>query len=46
VLDVVPVHAGALALYEAAGWREVCRVRTHWLPDDQPDVLGMVLPLT
>jgi GNAT superfamily N-acetyltransferase len=45
-LDVVPVHAGALALYEAAGWREVCRVRTHWLPDDQPDVLGMVLPLT
>jgi hypothetical protein len=24
----------------------VCRVRTHWLPDDQPDVLGMVLPFT
>lgn len=45
-LDVVPVHTGALRLYESVGWVEVCRLRPPWLPAHQPDVLGMVLPLT
>lgn len=45
-LDVVPVHTGALRLYEAVGWVEVCRLRPPWLPAQQPDVRGMVLPLT
>ncbi len=45
-LDVVPLHAGALRLYESVGWVEVCRLRPPWLPAHQPDVLGMVLPLT
>ncbi|HEX6151388.1 GNAT family N-acetyltransferase [Nocardioides sp.] len=42
-LDVAPVHAGALRLYEAVGWVEVCRLRPPWLPAHQPDVRGMVL---
>ena len=45
-LDVAPVHAGALRLYEALGWVEVCRLRPPWLPVGMPDVRGMVLPLT
>ncbi len=42
-LDVVPVHAAALEMYARAGWREVAKVRPHWLPDGEPDVLAMVL---
>ena len=43
-LDVVPIHAPAQAMYAAAGWREVGRVRPHWLPAGEPDVVAMVLP--
>jgi GNAT superfamily N-acetyltransferase len=42
-LDVVPIHAAAQAMYAAAGWREVGRVRPRWLPDGEPDVVAMVL---
>jgi len=44
-LDVVPIHAPAQAMYAAAGWREVGRARPRWLPDGQPDVVAMVLPV-
>ena len=40
-LDVVPVHTGALRLYESTGWVEVVRLRPPWLPAGQPDVIGM-----
>lgn len=42
-LDVVPVHAAAVVMYERLGWREVARVRPSWLDDGEPDVLVMVL---
>ena len=42
-LDVVPVHAAALVMYERLGWTEVARVRPPWLPDADPDVVAMVL---
>ena len=42
-LDVVPVHAAALVMYERLGWTEVARVRPPWLPDAEPDVVAMVL---
>ena len=42
-LDVVPVHTGALRLYESTGWVEVVRLRPPWLPAGQPDVIGMAL---
>jgi GNAT superfamily N-acetyltransferase len=42
-LDVVPVHAAALVMYERLGWTEVARVRPPWLPDEEPDVVAMVL---
>jgi len=45
-LDVVPIHAPAQEMYAAAGWREVGRARPRWLPDGEPDVLAMVLPLS
>ena len=45
-LDVVPIHAPAQGMYAAAGWREVGRARPRWLPDGEPDVLAMVLPLS
>ncbi len=45
-LDVVPVHAAALVMYERLGWREVTRIRPPWLPDDEPDVVVMVLPVS
>ena len=45
-LDVVPIHAAAQAMYAAAGWRVVGQERPHWLPDGEPDVLAMVLPLS
>jgi GNAT superfamily N-acetyltransferase len=47
-LEVLPVHAGALGLYGATGWREVARVRPDWLRqelgDEGPDVRVLVLP--
>ncbi len=43
-LDVVPSHAAALQMYAGLGWREVGRMRPHWLPDAEPDVVAMVLP--
>ncbi len=47
-LEVLPLHAAALALYESAGWRTVTRARPAWLRgalgDDGPDVQVMVLP--
>ena len=45
-LDVVPIHAAAQAMYAAAGWRVVGQERPHWLPDGEPDVLAMVLPVS
>ncbi len=46
-LEVLPLHAAALALYESAGWRTVARSRPAWLRgalgDDGPDVQVMVL---
>ena len=45
-LDVVPIHAPAQTMYAAAGWREVGRARPRWLPDGEPDVVAMVLPLS
>ncbi len=47
-LEVLPVHASALALYESTGWQEVLRVRPAWLRaavgEGGPDVRAMVLP--
>jgi GNAT superfamily N-acetyltransferase len=47
-LEVLPVHAAALALFESAGWQEVLRIRPAWLRPaagpEVPDVRAMVLP--
>jgi GNAT superfamily N-acetyltransferase len=47
-LEVLPVHASAVALYESAGWHDVLRIRPTWLqqaPGGQGlDVRVMVLP--
>jgi GNAT superfamily N-acetyltransferase len=47
-LEVLPVHAAALAMYESGGWREVLRVRPAWLRaaagDEVADVRVLVLP--
>jgi hypothetical protein len=47
-LEVLPVHAGALSLYESTGWREVLRIRPLWLQQapggDGHEVQVMVLP--
>jgi GNAT superfamily N-acetyltransferase len=45
-LDVVPVHAAAVEMYARLGWVEVARVRPPWLPDAEPDVVAMVLPVS
>ncbi len=45
-LDVVPVHAAALEMYAADRLARGGRLRPHWLPDGEPDVLAMVLPLS
>ena len=46
-LEVLPVHAAALAMYTSSGWREVLRVRPEWrraaAGDDAPDVRVLVL---
>lgn len=43
VLDVVPTHATAFAMYERRGWRSVATGRPEWLPADAPDIHYMVL---
>ncbi|KQT94851.1 hypothetical protein ASG49_02610 [Marmoricola sp. Leaf446] len=43
VLDVVPTHAGAVALYRRRGWREVGSFRPPWLAADRPALLLMAL---
>lgn len=43
VLDVVPTHATAFAMYERRGWRSVATGRPEWLPNDAPDVHYMTL---
>lgn len=43
VLDVVPTHTGAVALYRGRGWREVGSFRPPWLPEDRPALLLMAL---
>ena len=43
VLDVVPTHAGAVALYRGRGWREVGSFRPPWLAEDRPALLLMAL---
>ncbi len=45
-LDVVPVHAAAVVMYERLGWVEVARVRPSWLPEEEPDVVAMVQTLS
>jgi GNAT superfamily N-acetyltransferase len=43
-LEVLPIHAAALALYRARGWREVATVRPQWLVEaGGDDVLVMML---
>lgn len=44
VLDVLPTHAPALALYRRRGWVEVGAVRLGWMAPHHPDVVLMVLP--
>ncbi len=44
VLDVLPSHSTALAVYQHRGWVEVGRARFPWLPDDEPDVRLLALP--
>lgn len=44
VLDVVPVHDTALAIYLRRGWVEVGRSRFAWLEEHLPDVLLLALP--
>lgn len=43
VLDVLPTHDVALAVYRHRGWTEVARVRPAWLPDEAPSVVLMAL---
>jgi GNAT superfamily N-acetyltransferase len=44
VLDVVPTHHLAAAMYARRGWVEVGRTRFAWQADDLPDVVLMALP--
>jgi GNAT superfamily N-acetyltransferase len=43
VLDVLPTHAAALAMYERRGWRTIGTMRFPFLPDEAPSVRLMVL---
>ncbi|MGB0101147.1 MAG: GNAT family N-acetyltransferase [Nocardioides sp.] len=43
VLDVVPVHDRAVALYERRGWRAIGEVRPVWLAEDFPMLVLMAL---
>ncbi|WP_460864597.1 GNAT family N-acetyltransferase [Rhodococcus aerolatus] len=44
VLDVVPLHGSALAVYEHRGWVRIGTTRFDWLSDEEPDVVLMALP--
>jgi GNAT superfamily N-acetyltransferase len=44
VLDVVPVHDRAVAVYRNRGWQVVGQVRPVWLAEDFPTLHLMVLP--
>lgn len=44
VLDVVPLHGSALAVYEHRGWVRIGTARFDWLTDDEPDAVLMALP--
>ena len=44
VLDVVPSHGTALAVYRHRGWQVVGHARPDWLPDDEEPLLLMQLP--
>lgn len=43
VLDVVPSHGTALAVYRHRGWQEMGAARPAWLPDDEESLLLMQL---
>lgn len=47
-LEVLPMHAAALALYRRSGWSEVLTLRPAWLREaageEGPNVVVMVLP--
>lgn len=43
VLDVLPVHAAASAMYARRGWRTVATGRPEWLPDGVADVHYLAL---
>jgi GNAT superfamily N-acetyltransferase len=43
VLDVVPSHGTALAVYRHRGWRVVGEARPAWLPADEEPLLLMRL---
>ena len=43
VLDVVPAHSTAQALYRRRGWHEIASGRPSWLPDGAPDVRYLAL---
>ena len=47
VLDVLQSSSGggAAAVYRHRGWQTVGEVRMPWLPDEEPPMLLMVLPL-
>ena len=43
VLDVVPAHARAIAVYRHRGWRVLGETRPVWLADDHPSLVLMTL---
>jgi GNAT superfamily N-acetyltransferase len=43
VLDVVPVHARAVEVYQHRGWEVVGEVRPVWLAEDFPTLTLMTL---
>ena len=46
VLDVIPTHERALAVYLRRGWRVVGEIRPDWLTDEQPAMVLMTLAET
>lgn len=44
VLDVIPLHSSALAVYQHRGWQTIGTFRFDWVPEGAPDVLLMALP--
>lgn len=43
VLDAVPSHGAALAVYRHRGWREIGAARPTWLPADEEPLLLLAL---